>query len=260
MPCNITQKQFVGRATKLTAPNGLPGQITLVRSPNGFNRTALQLTELQQHQSKLPAQQQQRQQQSTKGQRSHRVRKTKVPAVAKVIADPDVAREVQNAVDASHDEDTEVSHSAQADAGMGCPQRPHALATQLHRAACIAFICSCTCSKDLRILGLVYNGGELCMLAAGQTGRANLEECTAVEAGQHSGAEQTGKTKGLNHFLAAKLADAIGKSMTCYSSVILSCCSAWHIVCLPAFMDTQLPTTQAVAYAVGSNASVRMLA
>ena len=46
------------------------------------------------------------------------MRKTKVPAVAKVIADPDVAREVQNAVDVSHGDDIDVLYRAQEDAGM----------------------------------------------------------------------------------------------------------------------------------------------
>ncbi len=126
---------FVGRATKLTTPNGPPGQITLVRSPNGVKRTTVQLTEPQQqhlqHQRQQQQQQQQQQQRvpqqvqqqqqpltqseqqqhSMKGQRSHRVRKTKVPAVPTVIADPmDVAREVDNAVNNSDNQESDVSH------------------------------------------------------------------------------------------------------------------------------------------------------
>ena len=115
---DVSRKQFAGRATKLTAPHGLSGQITLVRSPNGISRTSLQLSELQQPQSKLSTEQQQ---QCRKGQRSHRIRKSKVPAVAKVIADPDLAREVQNAVDVSHDEETDVSHRAPQGTGKSSP-------------------------------------------------------------------------------------------------------------------------------------------
>lgn len=119
-----------GRATKLTAPNGLPGQITLVRSPNGIKAGAAQLTELQQQhfqrqqQQQLPMVQQQheqlpaqQQQHSNKGQRSHRVRKANVPAVANVIAESDVARLVQNAVDVSHNKDSNVPPRAQEAAG-----------------------------------------------------------------------------------------------------------------------------------------------
>ena len=124
-----------GRATKLTAPNGLPGQITLVRSPNAVKR-ALQLTEPHQQHQQQPHQQQKQQQpqqkqqqstdqqqhqQATKGQRSQRGRKTKVPAVAQVIADStdvaDIARDVLNATDMSHTKDADVSHGAQGDAG-----------------------------------------------------------------------------------------------------------------------------------------------
>lgn len=97
----------------------------MVRSPTGIKATAAQLTELhqqqfrqqRQQQEQLPTEQQQ-QQQSTKGQRSHRVRKSKVPAVAKVIAESDMAREVQNAVDMSHNEDSGVPHRTQQAAGM----------------------------------------------------------------------------------------------------------------------------------------------
>jgi len=109
---------FVGRATKLTTPNGPPGQITLVRSPNGVKRTTVQLTEPQQQhlqhqrqQQQQPLTQSEQQQHSMKGQRSHRVRKTKVPAVPTVIADPmDVAREVDNAVNNSDNQESDVSH------------------------------------------------------------------------------------------------------------------------------------------------------
>ena len=122
-PGRNNSEQHVGRATKLTAPSGLPGQITLVRSPNGVKRTAVQLTEpqqqLQQQQQQQKQQQQQQQQQSTKGQRSQRGRKSKVPAVAKVIAEQtDVAREVQNATDMSHNEESDVSQGAQDVAGQ----------------------------------------------------------------------------------------------------------------------------------------------
>ena len=104
-----------GRATKLTAPNGLPGQITLVRSPSGIKAAAAQLTELHHHQhEQLPTEQQQ---QSKKGQRSHRVRKAKVPAVAQVIAESDMARVVQNAVDVSHNKDSNVPPRPQEAAG-----------------------------------------------------------------------------------------------------------------------------------------------
>lgn len=119
-----------GRATKLTAPNGLSGPITLVRSPTGIKAAAAQLAELQHQQQRqqlptgqqqLPTGQQQlpieQQQQSKKGQRSHRVRKAKVPAVAKVIAESDVAREVQNAVDVSFHKDSSVPPRAQEAAG-----------------------------------------------------------------------------------------------------------------------------------------------
>ena len=118
-------ESYVGRATKLTAANGPPGQITLVRSPTAVKRTTVQLTEPQQQQLQQqrqqqrpqPQQQQQQphseqQQQSTmKGHRLQRARKTKVPAVPAVIADPmDVAREVQNAVDMSDNQDSDISH------------------------------------------------------------------------------------------------------------------------------------------------------
>ena len=45
------------------------------------------------------------------------MRKAKVPAVAKVIAESDVARVVQNAVDVSHNKDFNVSSRAQEVAG-----------------------------------------------------------------------------------------------------------------------------------------------
>lgn len=62
------------------------------------------------------------------------------------------------------------------------------------------------------------------MLAAGHTGLADLEMGAAVESVQHSAPEQTGKAKGLNPFMAAKLADAIGKSRTrLFSIMFLSC-------------------------------------
>lgn len=99
-----------------------------MRSPNGIK--AAQLTELQQqhpqrqqqqqlpteqhHHEQLPAEQQQH---SKKGQRSHRVRKAKVPAVAQVIAESDVARVVQNAVDVSHNKDSNLPSRAQEVAG-----------------------------------------------------------------------------------------------------------------------------------------------
>lgn len=108
---------YVGRATKLT--HGPPGQITLVRSPNGVKRTAVQLTEPQQQHLQQQRQQQllpEHQQSTMKGHRSHRVRKTKVPAVATVIADPlGVAREVQNAVDMSGNQESD-SHKQNTDA------------------------------------------------------------------------------------------------------------------------------------------------
>ena len=104
-------EQLVGRATKLTTPSGSPGQITLVRSPNGVKRTAVQLTEPE---KQLQQQQQQQwQQQQTKGQRSQRGRKSKVPAVAQVIAEQkDIARQVHNATEMSHNEESDVSHRA----------------------------------------------------------------------------------------------------------------------------------------------------
>ena len=129
LSCRPNSELSSGRATKLTAPNGLPGQITLVRSPNGIKAAAVQLAELQQQQFQRqqqlqrPTEQQQHeqlpteQQQSKKGQRSHRVRKAKVPAVATVIAESDVARVVQNAVDMSHNKDSNVPPRAQEVAG-----------------------------------------------------------------------------------------------------------------------------------------------
>lgn len=95
-----------------------------MRSPSGIKAATAQLAELQQQQrQQLPTGQQQQQlpteqqQQSKKGQRSHRVRKAKVPAVAKVIAESDMAREVQNAVDVSFDQDSNVPPRAQETAG-----------------------------------------------------------------------------------------------------------------------------------------------
>ena len=150
---NNTQS-FVGRATKLTAPNGPPGHITLVRSPNGVKRTTVQLTEPQQQQlqqrqqhqqqaqqEQMPQQlqkqqqkhseqqqeQQQQQQSTVKGHRSHRVRKSKVPAVPTVIADPmDIAREVDNAVDMSDNQESDVSHRGHGEAaGNTCASCHH---------------------------------------------------------------------------------------------------------------------------------------
>ena len=101
-----------------------------MRSPTGIKAAAAQLADLQQQQQRqqLPSGQQQllteqqqllteQQQQSKKGQRSHRVRKAKVPAVAKVIAESDMARQVQNAVDVSFHKDSSVPSRAQETAG-----------------------------------------------------------------------------------------------------------------------------------------------
>ena len=145
---------FVGRATKLTAQNGPPGQITLVRSPNGVKRTTVQLTEpqqqqlhqqRQQQQQRLPQQLQQQQpplaqsdqqQHTIKGQRSHRVRKTKVPALPTVIADPmDVAREVDNAVDNSDNQESDVSHRGNSNAA-GIPFTAAFMQTMARTALC----------------------------------------------------------------------------------------------------------------------------
>lgn len=302
----MSQWQCAGRATKLTAPHGLPGQITLVRSPNGISRTSLQLTELQQQQSKLSTEQQQQQQQCRKGQRSHRVRKTKVPAVAKVFADPDVAREVQNAVDVSHGDDTDVLYRAQEDAGIsGCHTTPaipasytaawmasmslpapivrhlcflgftYKLSPLVHGClGCVHASLPAPVARHLHILGftckpsqlvhsclgcvhaslpapvtahlcvlrLLHIAVELCMLAAGHRGLANLDDAAVVESVQHSAPEQTGKAKGLNPFMAAKLADAIGRSMTLFSATC-SCPApfAWVLFCLSLQLCTHLP-------------------
>ena len=107
-------ESYVGHATKLTAATGTPGQITLVRSPNNgkiVHKDSLQQqSQPHQHQLGMAAE---HEQQSTKGLRSHRVRKTKVPAVPSVIADVlETAREVQNAVDMSNNQESDVSHRA----------------------------------------------------------------------------------------------------------------------------------------------------
>lgn len=49
------------------------------------------------------------------------------------------------------------------------------------------------------------------MPAAGQAGNANLEERAALDSVQHKGPLELSKAKGLNAFMAAKLANAIGK-------------------------------------------------
>ena len=51
------------------------------------------------------------------------------------------------------------------------------------------------------------------MPTAGQAGDANLEQCAALESAQHKDPELS-KAKGLNAFMAAKLANAIGKGTT----------------------------------------------
>ncbi|DBA97542.1 TPA: hypothetical protein ACH3X1_015236 [Trebouxia sp. C0004] len=186
-------EKFVGRATKLTTPNGPPGQITLVRSPNGVKRTTVQLTEPQQQhlqqqrqhqhqhqQQRVPQQVQQQQQPLTqseqqqhtmKGQRSHRVRKTKVPALPTVIADPvDVAREVDNAVDNSDNQKSDVSHRGNNNA-----------AGQLKSSK-----------------------------GAGHAASA-AEDYAASESGEPNSPEHISRNKSLNPFMAAKLADAVGK-------------------------------------------------
>lgn len=213
-----------GRATKLTAPNGLPGQITLVRSPNGIKAASAQLTELQQqhsqqqqlsteqqHHEQLPAEQQQH---SNKGQRSHRLRKAKVPAVAQVIAEPDVARVVQNAVDVSHNKDSKVPSRAQEVAGSSCSLLcRHKISStaaglehhciHLHLQPCIH-----------GYWGVCILNVKPCMPATGQARNANLEEHATLDSVQHKGPSELSKAKGLNAFMAAKLANAIGKGTT----------------------------------------------
>ncbi|KAL0035214.1 hypothetical protein WJX79_006392 [Trebouxia sp. C0005] len=133
------QKRAVGRATKLTTANGPPGQITLVRSPNGVKRTAVQLTE--------PEQQRLQQQHPM-----------------------DVAREVDNAVDNSDNQESDVPHRGNNNA-----------AGQVKS------------SKD-----------------AGHAASA-AEDYAASECGEPNSPEHVSKSKSLNAFMAAKLADAVSK-------------------------------------------------
>lgn len=62
------------------------------------------------------------------------------------------------------------------------------------------------------------------MPAAGQAGDANLEECAGLEPVQHKGPPEISKAKGLNAFMAAKLANAIGKGTTLGFTPILQNC------------------------------------
>ena len=67
-------------------------------------------------------------------------------------------------------------------------------------------------------------GVKSCMPAAGQAGDANLEKCAALESVQHKDPPEPSKAKGLNAFMAAKLANAIGKGST-FDFI------AWQISC-----------------------------
>lgn len=66
------------------------------------------------------------------------------------------------------------------------------------------------------------------MPTAGQAGNANLEERAGLEPVQHKGQPEVSKAKGLNAFMAAKLANAIGKGTKLGT--------AWQGVCSRAYL------------------------
>lgn len=84
------------------------------------------------------------------------------------------------------------------------------------------------------------------MPAVGQAANANLEECAGLETVQHEGPPEMINAKGLNAFMAAKLANAIGKGATLdftawqggyISGNLLSICAALLSCVFPACLQ-----------------------
>lgn len=70
------------------------------------------------------------------------------------------------------------------------------------------------------------------MPAADQAVNANLEECAGLEPVQHKGPPEISKAKGLNAFMTAKLANAIGKGTTLGFTPWQSICGSANLLAL----------------------------